>query len=63
MNLRMFVCGLLVGCAIGLMAGGALVQVPGDRGDDRIYPQGIALLLALVGGIGAGSAIRGQRSQ
>ena len=59
MKVRLFFGGLLVGVAIGLMVGGAVVKIPADGSGTRQYPQGIALLLALVGGIAAGSALRG----
>lgn len=51
MKMRLFFGGLLVGVAIGLMVGGAIVKITGDESGKRQYPQGIALLLALVGGI------------
>lgn len=59
MKLRLFISGLLVGAAIGVMVGGAVVEVPGDDGGKRKYPQGLALMVALVGAVGAGSAMRG----
>lgn len=59
MKLRLFLSGLLIGGAIGLMVGGAVVEVPGDEGGKRKYPQGLAQLLALVGGVGAASVLRG----
>ena len=58
MKTRLFFGGLLVGIAIGLMVGGAIVKIPADGSGKRQYPQGIALLLAIVGGIGAGSTLR-----
>jgi hypothetical protein len=58
MKLRLFFGGLLIGGAVGLMVGGAVVEISGDGGGERTYPQGLALLLALVGGVGAGSALR-----
>ena len=58
MKTRLFFGGLLVGVAIGLMVGGAMVKIPADGSGKRQYPQGIALLLAIVGGIGAGSTLR-----
>ena len=54
----LFSGGLLVGVAIELMVGGAIVKIPADGSAKRQYPQGIALLLALVGGVGAGSTFR-----
>lgn len=59
MKLRMFFGGLLIGVAIGLMVGGAVVKIPADGTGPRQYPQGLALLLGLVGSIGVGSALRG----
>lgn len=59
MNLRMFFGGLLVGVAIGLMVGGAVVKIPADGTGKRQYPQGLALLLGLVGAVAVGSALRG----
>lgn len=59
MNLRMFFGGLLVGVAIGLMVGGAVVKMPADGTGKRQYPQGLALLLGLVGAVAVGSALRG----
>ncbi len=35
------------------------MQVPGDNGGKRTYPQGLALILGLVGGIGVGTLLRG----
>jgi hypothetical protein len=58
-KLRIFLGGLLVGAAIGIMVGGALVEIPTEAGGKRVYPQGLALILAIVGGIGAGSTLRG----
>lgn len=58
MKMRLFFGGLLVGVAVGLMVGGAIVKMPEDASGKRQYPQGIALMLALVGGIGAGSTLR-----
>ena len=59
MKLRLFFGGLLIGVAIGLMVGGAVVKIPADGSGKRQYPQGLALLLAIVGGAGVGSALRG----
>jgi len=59
MNSRMFFGGLLVGVAIGLMVGGAIVKIPADGAGKRQYPQGLALLLGLVGAVAAGGALRG----
>ena len=59
MKPRLFFGGLLVGVAIGLMVGGAIVEIPPDGTGKRKVPQGMALLLALVGGIAAGSTFRG----
>lgn len=58
MKMKLLLGGLLVGVAIGLMVGGAIVKVPADGSDKRQYPQGLALLLALVGSVSAGSALR-----
>lgn len=58
MKPRLFFGGLLVGVAIGLMVGGAVVKIPAEGSAKRQYPQGIALLLAIVGGIAAGSTLR-----
>jgi hypothetical protein len=63
MKLRLFLGGLLVGGAVGLLVGGAVVQVPGDGGGERKYPQGPALLLAIVGGVAAASTLRGSGPQ
>lgn len=59
MKLRLFLGGLLVGVAIGIMVGGAVVKIPADQPGKRQYPQGVALLLAILGGTAAGSALRG----
>ena len=58
MKSRLFFGGLLVGVAIGLMVGGAVVEISADGSNKRQPPQGIALLLAIVGGIAAGSTLR-----
>jgi hypothetical protein len=58
MKMRLFVGGILVGIGIGINVGGMLIDVSaGEFGQSR-YPQGLALLLALVGGVSAGSAFR-----
>ena len=58
MKMRLFLGGILVGIGIGINVGGMLIDVSaGESGQSRI-PQGIALLLALVGGVAAGSAFR-----
>ncbi|MBL8819258.1 MAG: hypothetical protein JNL58_24720 [Planctomyces sp.] len=62
MKLQLLFGGLLVGVAIGLMVGGAIVKIPADGSGKREYPQGIALLLAVVGGIGVGNAFRSPAS-
>lgn len=59
MKLRLFLGGLLVGAAIGLLVGAAVVEVSADGSGTRRSPQGLALLLALVGGISAASTLRG----
>jgi hypothetical protein len=59
MKSRLFFGGLLVGVAIGLMVGAAVVKVPTDGSGEREYPQGAALLFAVVGGVAAGSTLRG----
>jgi hypothetical protein len=59
MKSHLFFGGLLVGVSIGLMVGGAVVKIPAEGSGKRHYPQGIALLLALVGGVAAGSSLRG----
>lgn len=59
MKMRLLFGGILFGVAIGLMVGGALVKIPADGSGKRQYPQGIAVLLGLVGGVAAGSALRG----
>ncbi len=58
MKMRLFFGGLLVGVAIGMMVGGAVVKVSTDGSGKRQLPQGVALLLAIVGGAAAGSALR-----
>ena len=58
LKLNLFFGGLLIGVAIGLMVGGALVKIPADGSGKRQYPQGLALLLTLVGGVGVSSALR-----
>lgn len=62
MKMRLFFGGLLVGVAIGLMVGAAVVKVAADGSGKREYPQAAALLLALVGGVAAGSALRSAAS-
>ncbi len=59
MKLRLFISGILVGGAIGMMVGAAVVEVPGDDGGKRKSPQGLALMMALVGAVAAGSVMRG----
>jgi hypothetical protein len=59
MKMRLLLGGLLVGFAIGLMVGGAVVKVPAEGSGKREYPQGLAVLLGLVGGVAIGSAFRG----
>lgn len=63
MKLRLFMSGLLVGAAIGMMVGAAVVEVPGDEGGKRKSPQGLALMMALVGAVAAGSTMRGTGPQ
>lgn len=58
MKMNLLLGGLLVGIAIGLMVGGAVVKVSEDGSGKREYPQGIALLLALVGSVAASRALR-----
>lgn len=58
MSMRLFFSGLIIGVAIGLMVGGAIVKISEDGSGKREYPQGIALVLAIVGGAGVGSALR-----
>ena len=58
MKMRLFLGGLLVGIAIGMMVGGAVVKVSTDGSGKRQLPQGVALLLAIVGGAAVGSALR-----
>ncbi len=58
MSMRLFFSGLIIGVAIGLMVGGAIVKISADGSGEREYPQGIALLLAIIGGAGVGSALR-----
>lgn len=62
MTFRLFFGGLLVGGAIGLMVGAAIVELPADGSGKRKYPQGIALILGLVGGVAAGSTFRTPKS-
>ncbi len=62
MKLQLLFGGLLVGVAIGMMVGGAMVEIPADGSGKREYPQGIATLLAVVGGIGVGNAFRSPAS-
>jgi hypothetical protein len=58
MSMRLFFSGLIIGIAIGLMVGGAIVKISEDGSGKREYPQGIALVLAIVGGAGVGSVLR-----
>jgi hypothetical protein len=58
MKLRLFISGILVGCAIGLMVGGAVVKVSADGSGEREYPFGPSMLLAIVGMVGAMSVFR-----
>jgi hypothetical protein len=58
MKWNQFFGGLLIGAALGLMIGGAVVRLPDDGSGNREYPFGPALLLAMVGGISA----RGRRA-
>ncbi len=57
-KIRLVLGGLLIGLAIGLMIGGAIVEISDDRSGKRKYPQGLALILAIVGGVAAGRALR-----
>lgn len=59
MSLRLFLSGILVGGAIGLMVGGALVQVPADGNGERNYPVFPSMVLAMAGVAGATSEWRG----
>lgn len=62
MKMRLFFGGILVGVAIGLMVGGAIVKISPEESGKRQYAQGAALLLALVGGVAAGSTLRAPTS-
>ena len=42
MKLQLFLGGLFIGTAIGLMLGGYMVEIPEDVTGKRQYPQGIA---------------------
>ncbi len=57
-KIRLLIAGLLVGLAIGLMIGGAAVEISDDGSGKREYPQGLALTLAIVGGVAAARALR-----
>lgn len=62
MKFQLFFGGLLVGAAIGLMVGAAIVELPAEASGKRKYPQGLALILAIVGGTSAGRAFRMPKS-
>lgn len=63
MKLQLFLGGLFIGMAIGLMLGGYMVEIPEDVTEKRQYPQGIALLLALIGAGAFGSSRRADPSR
>ncbi len=58
MKMNLLFGGLLIGLAIGLMVGGAVVKVPADGAGKREYPQGVALLLTMVGSVAVANALR-----
>lgn len=58
MKMRLLFGGILIGCAIGILVGGATVKVASDGSGKREIPQGLALLMAIVGGIAVRSALR-----
>ncbi len=58
MKLRLFIGGILVGIGIGINVGGMLIGDSASEAAQSRYPQGLALLLALVGGVSAGSTLR-----
>lgn len=58
MKMNLLFGGLLIGLAIGLMVGGAVVKVPADGSGKREYPQGVALLLTMVGSVAVANALR-----
>lgn len=58
MKMRLLFGGLLIGFSIGLLVGGAVVKVPADGSGKRQSPQGLALLLTIVGGVAVATALR-----
>jgi hypothetical protein len=50
--------GVLIGAALGLMVGGAVVQIPQDGKGERKYPVAISMMLMLTGVLAAGSGRR-----
>jgi hypothetical protein len=49
MKWNQFFGGVLVGGALGLMVGGAIVQVPADGNGERKYPVFLSTMLAVAG--------------
>ncbi len=58
MKMRLLFGGFLIGGAIGILVGGAIVKVASDGSGKREYPQGLATLISLIGAIAVGSALR-----
>ncbi len=58
MKMRLLFGGFLIGGAIGMLVGGTLVKVASDGSGKREYPQGLAILISLVGGIAVSGALR-----
>jgi hypothetical protein len=49
MKWNQFLGGLLVGGGLGLMVGGAIVQLPQDGKGERVYPVFLSMLLTITG--------------
>jgi hypothetical protein len=54
MKWNQFLGGLLIGAALGLMVGGAIVRVPPDGSGRRVYPVFLSMILAITGVIESG---------
>jgi hypothetical protein len=54
MKWNQFLGGLLIGGGLGLMAGGAIVQVPEDGKGERKYPVFPSMVLTMTGVIASG---------
>lgn len=58
MKPMLFLGGVLVGGAFGLMVGAAIVELPADGSGERAYPVVISMVLAIAGVVIAGNGWR-----